>query len=185
MNEPFPAPVTLETDRLTLRPPTAEDVDALTAACQDPEIQRWTVVPSPYRRADAEFFVEKLAAPGWAQGSATWCVVERTTGELVGTQALSHRGPGRAEIGYWATAGARGRGLTLEAVREVCRWGFAERGLRRIDWTAYVGNEPSHRLAVKAGFTVEGVLRSWAEQRGVFHDVWMGSLLAGEAGLPG
>nr|WP_145908356.1 GNAT family N-acetyltransferase [Kitasatospora viridis] len=174
-------PVTLETDRLVLRPPALDDLDAVTAACQDPEIQRWTVVPTPYRREDAEFFVNVVGTKGWASGSPTWCVFEKATGELVGTQGLTHRGPGRAEIGYWATASARGRGLTLEATRAVCRWGLTERGLRRIDWTAYVGNEPSKALALRAGFTIEGVLRSWGEQRGRFHDVWMGSLLADEA----
>lgn len=176
-----PPPGTLETERLLLRPPRPEDAPAIFEACQDPEIQRWTVVPSPYRREDAEFYVHKLAVDGWAGGrNPVWCVFEKATGTLVGTQGLSHRGPGRAEIGYWATAASRGRGFTLEAIRAVCRWGLAERGLRRIEWTAYVGNEPSRALALKAGFTMEGILRSYGEQRGEFHDVWMGSLLAGE-----
>ena len=38
---------------VTLRAKARADVDALTAACQDPEIPRWTRVPVPYRRADA------------------------------------------------------------------------------------------------------------------------------------
>jgi RimJ/RimL family protein N-acetyltransferase len=181
MNDIMPTPGALETERLLLRPPRPEDVPAIFEACQDPEIQRWTVIPSPYHRQDAEFFVTGLATQGWADGTAaTWCVFEKATGALVGTQALSRRGPGRSEIGYWTAAAARGRGLALEAVRAVCRWGFAERGLRRIEWTAYLGNEPSRALALKAGFTMEGTLRSYAEQRGEFRDVWMGSLLAGD-----
>ena len=38
---------------ITLRSMTGADADAVTAACQDPEIPRWTRVPVPYRRADA------------------------------------------------------------------------------------------------------------------------------------
>ena len=38
---------------LTLRPPQLSDADALVAACQDPEIPRWTNVPSPYTHEHA------------------------------------------------------------------------------------------------------------------------------------
>src|SRR4051794_29127063 len=48
-----------------LRAPRSEDVDAITAVCQDPEIQRWTRLPSPYGREDAVFFVEQVARSGW------------------------------------------------------------------------------------------------------------------------
>src|SRR5699024_791987 len=49
---------TLHTPRLVLSAPTSEDVPAITAACQDAEIQRWTTIPSPYERRDAEGFIE-------------------------------------------------------------------------------------------------------------------------------
>ncbi|WP_245985243.1 GNAT family N-acetyltransferase [Streptomyces tateyamensis] len=181
MDEPILNPAVLETDRLLLRPPGPADVAPIFEICQDPEIQRWTVVPSPYRQADAEFFVHTLAADGWRTGRyPSWCVIEKATGALVGTQSLAHRGPGSAEVGYWAAPAARGKGFTIEALRAVCRWGVAERGLRRLEWTAYVGNEPSRALARRAGFTMEGTLRSYAAQRGQWRDVWMGSLLAEE-----
>ncbi|WP_232247637.1 GNAT family N-acetyltransferase [Kitasatospora azatica] len=184
MSEPILEPVTLETDRLILRAPVPADIDAIFAACQDEEIQRWTVVPSPYRRADAEFFVDRLATEGWATGrNPIWCVVEKQTGALVGTQSLAARGPGAAEVGYWTAAEARGRGYGLEALHAVCRWGVAERDLRRLEWVAYVGNEPSLALARKAGFTLEGTLRSYAAQRGAYLDAWMGSLLASELAI--
>ncbi|MGF1432292.1 GNAT family N-acetyltransferase [Kitasatospora sp. LaBMicrA B282] len=177
--DPAPAPVVLETERLLLRPPVAADIDAVFAACQDPDIQRWTVVPSPYTRADAVFFVERLAVEGWREArNPVWCVVEKATGTLVGTQGLSARRPGSAEVGFWATAASRGRGYAVEALREVCRWALQEQGLRRLEWVAYVGNEPSLAVARKAGFTLEGTLRSFGERRGEFLDAWMGSLLA-------
>ena len=44
-------PVTLETDRLVLRAFTAADVDVVYEACQDEDIQFYTPVPVPYRRA--------------------------------------------------------------------------------------------------------------------------------------
>lgn len=178
---PVLEPVVLETERLILRAPVAADLDAIFTACQDPEIQRWTVLPSPYSPADAVFFVEKAATEGWRSGrNPIWCVLEKETGTLVGTQSLAARGQGAAEVGFWTAAEARGRGYTVEALRAVAHWAFTERGLRRLEWVAYVGNEPSLALARKAGFTLEGTLRSYGAQRGVWRDCWMGSLLAAE-----
>ncbi|MFJ3220968.1 GNAT family N-acetyltransferase [Kitasatospora sp. NPDC086801] len=183
MEEPRTEPVTLTTDRLVLRAPQESDVDAVLAACQDAEIQRWTVVPSPYRREDAEYFVRDLAANGWRTGeNRIWCVFERGSDVLVGTQGLvlRHGDPGAAEVGWWATKEFRGRGYTVEAARAVARHGLVELGLRRLEWQAYVGNEGSRAVAEKVGYRFEGTLRSYAEQRGVFHDAWVASLLASD-----
>ena len=46
--------MTLRTARLELSVPTADDVDAITAAAQDPEVPRWTTLPAPYERHHAE-----------------------------------------------------------------------------------------------------------------------------------
>ncbi|MGA5820584.1 GNAT family N-acetyltransferase [Kitasatospora sp. NPDC094028] len=183
MEEERSEPVTLTTGRLVLRAPRESDIDAVFAACQDPEIQRWTVVPSPYRREDAEFFVRDLSANGWRTGAnRIWCVFERESGALVGSQGLVLRDndPGCAEIGWWAVKEFRGRGYTTEAARAVSHYGLRELGLRRLEWVAYVGNGGSRAVAEKAGYRIEGTLRAFAEQRGVFHDAWLASLLASD-----
>ncbi|WP_380279188.1 GNAT family N-acetyltransferase [Kitasatospora purpeofusca] len=183
-NSPHPTePVVLTTDRLVLRAPCEGDVDAVFAACQDEEIQRWTVVPSPYRRQDAEYFVHDLAIDGWRTGeNLVWCVFERETGALVGSQGLMACAgrPGAAEVGWWAAKEFRGRGYTVEAAAAVARYGLRELGLRRLEWLAYVGNEGSRAVAGKVGFRFEGTLRSYSEQRGRFLDTWIASLLAGD-----
>ena len=45
---PLPDPE-LADDAIRLRAPIAADVPAITAACQDPDIQRFTFVPVPYQ----------------------------------------------------------------------------------------------------------------------------------------
>ena len=61
-----PASTELSDERLLLRPPTLDDVEAITAACQDPEIPRWiAAIPSPYTVDDARWFVTSLVEPGW------------------------------------------------------------------------------------------------------------------------
>ncbi|MGW2377030.1 MULTISPECIES: GNAT family N-acetyltransferase [Kitasatospora] len=172
--------VTLTTDRLVLRAPRESDVDAIFAACQDEEIQRWTVVPVPYRREDAEFFVRTLAPEGRAAGAEfIWCVVERGTGRLVGAQAVTRQAgdPAAGSVGWWTAKEQRGRGYTVEAARAVARWALTDLGLRRLQWLAYVGNEGSRAVAERVGYRHEGTLRSYADQRGVFRDAWIASLL--------
>ncbi|MFD7900960.1 GNAT family N-acetyltransferase [Kitasatospora sp. NPDC059722] len=180
MEELRTTPVTLTTERLVLRAPQESDIDAVLAACQDEEIQRWTVVPVPYRREDAEFFVRTLAPNGLRDGSEyIWCVTDRATGRLVGTQSVSRfaADPAAASVGWWTAKEQRGRGYTVEAAREVARWALTELGVRRLQWLAYVGNDGSRAVAERVGYRFEGTLRSYAEQRGVFHDSWVASLL--------
>lgn len=174
-------PVELQDAQVVLRAPREEDVEEVYAACQDPEVQRWTSVPVPYRRQDAEFFVTEVAATGWAAGTnAIFLVREQGSGSLVGSMGLHDVANGMAEIGFWAAPGTRGRGLTTAAARLLCRWGFEELGLARIEWQAYVGNVGSRRVAEKLGFAVEGTCRQRLSGRGARYDGWIGGLLPGD-----
>lgn len=176
--------VTLTTDRLVLRPVGPEDTAAVYAAAQDPGIQRWTTVPSPYLPEHAAGFTEQIVPDGWAQGSMFTFGVFVGGGELAGMLALTTRSPGTAEIGFWAAREHRGRGYVVEATLAACRWAFAEKGVDRVEWRAEVGNHASRAVAERAGFTVEGVLRSGVTNKGVRRDCWVGSLLPSDLGLP-
>ena len=172
--------VEITAGRLHLRPFRLSDAPAVYAACQDPEIQRWTAVPSPYREEDARGFVEDFSAHEWDSGrGAVFAILDAADGTLLGNVSLSKldRSSGLAEVGYWTAAHARGRGVMTQAVGVVCRWAFAERDRERIEWLAGVGNVASRRVAEKAGFTIEGVLRSRLVLNGERTDAWIGSLL--------
>lgn len=178
--------VVLTTERLILRAPTEADVDAITEACQDPEIARWTTVPSPYFRQDAEDFV-RLVAEWWANGSqAVWGV--HTEDALVGVVGLhhivEHAAGGQAELGYWMAADARGRGHLAEAARAVIDWGFADLGLARLHWQAVVGNVPSARAARALGFRFEGTQRQALTSARGRDDGWVGGLLRDDDRTP-
>jgi RimJ/RimL family protein N-acetyltransferase len=182
------AATSLRTEHLVLRPFGDADIDAVVDACQDPETQRYVPVPAPYTRSDGETFVRETVPKGRAAGTdVIFGVFEEATGEAVasvGLHRIKHIGAefgGVGEIGYWTKPSARGRGLMVEAAREVCRWGFEELGLARIEWIAIAGNEPSWRVVEKLGFTREGTLRSWLVHREERHDAWIGSLLRDEA----
>jgi RimJ/RimL family protein N-acetyltransferase len=162
--------VRLEDDAIVLRQFTEDDVPAIVAACQDPEIPRWTRVPAPYTEADARHF---LADPP----DTAFAVVDRSSGELLGAIGARPEDDGRVEIGYWVAREARGRGVATRAVRIVSRWAVEELGARRVQLYTDPANDASQRVAEKAGFQREGTLRSWTEIKGTRRDAVMYSLL--------
>lgn len=188
-------PVTLATERLVLRPFEPSDAPAVHAACQEPDIPRWTGVPSPYGIEDAEHFVGTAVPEGWRDDTTYhFAVVSRADGSLVGAMGLVrlarlHTPERQAELGYWTAKEHRGRGCTVEAARAVVRWGFDDLGVERMEWHAEAGNEGSRAVARKLGFRMEGTLRAKKVHGGTRRDVWIGSLLPsdlpGETGEPG
>ncbi|MEU6312190.1 GNAT family protein [Streptomyces sp. NPDC047014] len=106
-------PVTLETDRLLLRAFTAADVDAVYEACQDEDIQFYTPVPVPYRRADAEQLVgEKLPAQWASDKDYTLGAFRKDTGGLVGSYCWAALDVHRVE--WWAMVGNTGSRAVAE-----------------------------------------------------------------------
>ena len=142
---------------IALRPPTADDVEAITRACQDPEIPRWTRVPSPYTRAHAIDFVERSVWT-WEQGTdAPFVILDVESRALLGAIGV-HRFGGEddgPEVGYWLERSARGRGNATRALRLVSEWACRELGVRLL-LQADVRNTASRRVAEKAGFRFVG-----------------------------
>ncbi|GIG86079.1 GNAT family N-acetyltransferase [Plantactinospora endophytica] len=172
---------------LLLRPWRAEDAEDVRRACQDPDIQRWTTVPSPYRLDDAIDFVTKRAPQAWSAGSgAPFAVCDAATGELLGSCGLISVDPvlRSAEVGYWTAPWARGRGVAVRATRAVCRWAFGQLKLRRVVWQAEVGNHASRLVALRAGFQVDGRLRLADPHPRGTRDGWVGSLLPEDLAEP-
>ena len=82
-----------------------------------------------------------------------------------------------AELGYVVLAAARGRGIATEALRILSAWAFAERELLRLELLITSSNEPSKRVAERAGYLREGVLRSLWVKDGVREDTELWSRL--------
>ncbi|MFE6235043.1 GNAT family N-acetyltransferase [Cellulosimicrobium sp. NPDC057862] len=191
-------PFTLDDGRVHLSAPTPDDVDEITAACREPGMAEWTVVPDPYTREDAVRFVVDEVVPGWERGSSlTWTVRASSGppfvaghGPLLGMVGigLDDGSPGArsGEIGYWLAGAARGQGFATAAAGLVVDWAFDAEGagLSRLVWQAYVDNWPSRRLAWRLGFRVEGTVRRQLVQRGERRDAWLGTLLPEDPRAP-
>ena len=156
-------PPTLSDGEIGLRPLAPADVPEIVAACSDPEIPRWTRVPSPYTREDARRFLAIVAAEA-AAGEGMALAVASTDGRLIGTVGLMvvERGRRYGEIGYWTAAPARGRGAASRAVLLLRDWAHAELGLGEIEILSHLDNRPSQRVAERAGFAATGEIRSVA-----------------------
>jgi RimJ/RimL family protein N-acetyltransferase len=171
----------LSDGRVTLRAWTSADVPAIVEMCEDPDVIRFTSVPVPYEADDAQLWLDlhpgRLAAGDGAAFAITEAGDERVVGSI-GVRVLHEQGA--AETGYHIVAERRGRGLATAALRLIARWTFAELPVGRLQLTTHLDNPGSQRVAEKAGFTREGVLRSWADQRGERVDLVMWSLLPGD-----
>jgi RimJ/RimL family protein N-acetyltransferase len=173
----FPDPP-LSDGTVTLRAARESDVPAVTEACRDPLIARYTLVPSPYSERDAVEW-QLVAEAQRLEGAGIHLLVVDSEDRLLGSIGLSkvdwqHR---VGQVGYWVAPDARRRGVASRAVRLLSRWALRSLGLARVEIRADVENEASHRVAEACGFTREGVLRSRAESKGRRWDEVMFSLL--------
>jgi ribosomal-protein-alanine N-acetyltransferase len=166
------------------------DAAAITAACQDPEIARWTRIPDRYTEADARAFLLFRYDSLLAGTTAPFAIVSPSD-RLLGSVSLIHLDWGqlRGEVGYWLAPEARGQGHATRAVRLICAWGFQALGIERVALHAATGNLASQRVAERAGFTREAVLRAYHRGKQGQEDMVCFGLLAddpgGRAAAPG
>jgi RimJ/RimL family protein N-acetyltransferase len=140
---------------VTLRAYTDADVPALVEICRDPEVPRWTLVPSPYHEDDARAWIDRVA-DGLSTGSRITFAIARS-GDAgaalgsVGLQAIDWD-VRAADIGYMLAARARGRGFATRAVQLAAAWAFDTLGLERLELRTMEQNAASRAVAARAGF---------------------------------
>ncbi|WP_182353463.1 GNAT family N-acetyltransferase [Flaviflexus huanghaiensis] len=176
----------LTTTRLRLEVPTLELTEDLAQICQDPEIQRWTTVPSQYGVDDAAEFLSSIPRR-WNEDCPVWAIYADDL--FVGLVDLYLPvGQGRrTEVGFWANPEARGHGYMTEAVRAVCEFAF-ERGCFAIGWACAVeGNDvnwASAKVAWRNGFVFEGIQRAAVIEKGKIRNYLRATLLPCDAMEP-
>ena len=162
-------PDRLTTARLILRCATAADAPALNAAvCESfaqlqPFIPWATALPTPER---SEADCRRLQGRFLLREDLALLVFERlpdgSEGLLIGGTGL-HRidwDVRRFEVGYWCRTSCTGQGFVTEAVRAVTRMAFERLRARRVELRVDERNAASWRVAERAGFVLEGVLRN-------------------------
>lgn len=155
------------------------DVPAVVAAIDDPLIPRFTTVPHPYGEDEARQW-QRSSASGMAAGTdLPTLMVDAADDTLLGAMGIHAIDPqsGRASAGYWVAASARGRGVAQRGLALLVRFAFEELAIKRIELWIEPVNVASLRVAEAAGFTREGLLRSFMHVGGKRRDMLMYSLL--------
>jgi RimJ/RimL family protein N-acetyltransferase len=165
VREPFP-PAEIETPRLVLlaaRPAHAPDLLEVMDDSLD-GLRPWIDwANKPFTLAELEDWGRRAEA-GWAERRFfEWQAFTPADGRLVASVDLhtwDWTVP-RAEVGYWGRTPDLGRGLVTEAVVAVCDVAFRVLGAERLQALCDARNLPSCRLAERAGFVREGLLRRY------------------------
>lgn len=168
--------LTLETERLTLRPLHPDDVDALFAIHSDPRAMAFMPAPPQETRDQAQ---ELLNYQRNSEGATYWAICLRESNYMIGqVNYLAHtRIPG---LGYILHPDHWGNGYATEACRAALDYGFETLGLDRVELWIDETNAASLRVAQKLGFKVRGRLPHKYHHRSTHHFMLVWGMLASE-----
>lgn len=158
----FPT-LTVQTPRLDVRPLLPSDADPVTEIFADKQTQRWLPFPQEFGQIEGRSWCTEMASERRDSGAGDhYGIVRREDQRLVGC-AWTKRTDwvGRStEVSFAISADTRGLGIAHEAVDALTLALVLEHGFQRIELRVAPGNVASRRVAEKAGFTYEGLLRN-------------------------
>ncbi len=134
-------------------------------------------IPWPYTEKDAEDFIAAMLA---ADKTKTFAFAITADEEVIGSIGV-FRGENihcrTAEMGYYLGEAYWGKGFGTSAVRQICAYVFENTDIIRIFAEPFAFNTASCRVLEKAGFQMEGILRSNAVKNGAVQDMKMYALV--------
>jgi RimJ/RimL family protein N-acetyltransferase len=158
----FP-PLTVSTPRVHVRRLDAADAKPVGAIFADKQTQRWLSFPAEDGQIDGTAWCTEIANERRDSGAGDhYGVVRREDDRLVGclwTKRTDWVGM-VTEISCAVASEARGFGVAAEAVDALAIALILEHGFQRVEMRVAPGNTASRRVAEKAGFTYEGLLRN-------------------------
>ncbi len=162
MTSTFPD-ISINTDRLVLRPFDEDDIQAFTEMMNDEQVMAWTDVPQPFTEREARTWIAEYAPTERTSGRGLdLAVTEFLTQRLVGVIQLTKTDwhVRATELSYVVAPWARGEGYASEAALATAQWLFREQKFERIELRTAADNTASQQVAQKIGCISEGVLRN-------------------------
>jgi [ribosomal protein S5]-alanine N-acetyltransferase len=152
----------LADEAIRLVPLTRDHEEGLAALVKDEAVRKYTRVPTQPKPGFEQAWIRRYEE-GWREGSRAGFAIESHDGEFLGLGMFVRlETEGRqGEIGYVVGPSARGKGVATRTLRLLTDWGFDGLGLERIELWIDAANEGSARVAERAGYEREGVLRSY------------------------
>ena len=162
---------------VSLRLLVRDDLDLLAELVSDPSTRRFTRIPEPPPDGFAETWFATYEA-GRADGTReAFVVVAGGHGVGLALAPVIEREAATAELGYLVAPQARGRGHATAALRLLSDWALDQLGLVRLELLIGTENLASQTVARRAGYTLEGTLRSTHLKQGIREDTQIWSLL--------
>ena len=149
------------------------------ALLADPQVLRYTRVPEPAPPDFDETWVSSYEVRRAARTAMNFALEDARDGTFLGIAVAPSidTADRAAELGYVVASEARGRGIATAALGLLTDWAFAQ-GMHRLYLVISVENDASKRVAQRAGYRFEGVLRGVHFKQGRFEDVEYWSRLA-------
>jgi RimJ/RimL family protein N-acetyltransferase len=153
----LPYPLTLTGGGITLREWRSDDLDDLIAMLDEPDIARWTPMPSPFD-VEAGIAYLKRAYQGRISGQRIQLAITTDGGRPVGEVLLFGVDAGlrEAELGYLVGAGHRRRGLASGALSLLSGYARSRLSLSRLLLRIDPGNTASTAVARRCGYRLTG-----------------------------
>jgi [ribosomal protein S5]-alanine N-acetyltransferase len=177
--------LTLETDRLVLRPLTLDDVDLLWPDISDPEIARQMAWEAHTERSQTLDFLRSEIARRESGKGFTWAVIK--DGSFCGIISLigllrQHRALtyDKAELAYWISRKYQRQGIMTEAGRRVVQFAFDDLKLHKLFVSHFSGNLASENLIKRLGFRYVGEQVEEFQKDGVWYNHKLYELLRSE-----
>jgi RimJ/RimL family protein N-acetyltransferase len=161
----------LADDVVSLRPWLVTDLATVVEASRDPYIPKVTSVPAPFTKGAGERWLERQDVRSRSGLGVSLAIAETGRDEAVGAVVLMHRGRGVHGLGYWLLREARGRGFASRAVALVVEWALAQPAVAELEAFVEPWNAESIRVAERAGFSRDRLLRGEVSVSGREADV--------------
>ncbi len=174
--------ITLTDGTINLRPFEFGEENTLHLAVHEslPELEPWMSWANENYTSETALNFITLTRTYWSNGSLyAFAIADAKTGEFLGGCSLSHIHPiyHFCNLGYWVRTSRHGEGIAGRAAKLAARFAFERLNLIRAEIVIAIGNEPSKRVAEKAGAHYEGILLNRMVVGTRFFDAHMFSLL--------
>ncbi len=166
----------MNTEKISLRRFAESDAERLASLANNSNIARFMAnrFPHPYTREAACDFIKQATSKNPIQLFAI-----DLQGELIGGIGLHEMNDifiKNMEIGYWLGEAYWGKGYALQAIEQICKYGFDTFDVNRLFCRVFGNNERSIRLMKKAGFNQEAFFEKTIWKNNEFLDEYIFAL---------
>ena len=170
----------MSTPPIRLVPASLEHAAGMQDLIRDPEVLRFTRVPSPTPDDFVETWMRSYEEGRLDGTREAFTIEDPASGRFLGIAVAPaiRRNERTAELGYVVHPHARGRGVATVALERMTAWAFGELDAMRLELLISTNNPASKRVAEHNGYRYEGTLRSVFIAPGRWEDSEIWSLLA-------